>query len=169
VRSGSTGAVRTVRPTVPNDQEKGFPMKVSEVMTRGVECTRPDASVYEAARMMADRDIGTLPVCGQNERLVGMLTDRDIVLRAVAEGQDPVMMRVREIMTPKVITCFDDQSVEEAVRLMEEHQIRRIVVLDRAKRLAGILSLGDVAVETGDELLVGEAVERVSASGRSRG
>ena len=144
-------------------------MKVSEVMTRGVECTRPAASVYEAARMMADRDIGTLPVCGQNERLVGMLTDRDIVLRAVAEGQDPVMMRVREIMTPKVITCFDDQSVEEAVRLMEEHQIRRIVVLDRAKRLAGILSLGDVAVETGDELLVGEAVERVSASGRSRG
>jgi CBS domain-containing protein len=137
-------------------------MRVSEVMTRGVECTRPDAPVREAAARMKDLDVGVLPVCGDNDRLVGMLTDRDVTVRATAEGSDPGATRVRDVMTPDVIYCFDDQDVAEAARLMKEHQVRRLVVLNRDKRLIGIVSLGDLAVETGDEVLAGNTVEAVS-------
>src|SRR3954454_21482891 len=116
-------------------------MKVSEMMTRGAECTRPDVTVQKAAERMKALDVGSLPVCGDNDRLVGMLTDRDITVRAVAEGQDPKTARVQDVMTPDVLYCFEDQDVSEAVRLMEENQVRRLVVLNRDKRLVGIVSL----------------------------
>src|SRR5688500_12159648 len=134
-------------------------MQVSEVMTRSAECIRPDATLSEAAKLMRDLDVGPLPVCGDNERLVGMITDRDIVIRAMAEGHDPNQTRVESTMTPGVIYCFDDQDVSEAAELMMDRQIRRLVVLNRDKRLVGIVSLGDLAVETGDDLLVGNALE----------
>ena len=143
-------------------------MKVSEVMTRGAECTRPDASLREAAGRMKALDVGSLPVCGDSDRLVGMLTDRDITVRAVADGQDPKTARVQDVMTPDIIYCFEDQDVREAARLMEQQQVRRLAVLNRDKRLVGIVSLGDLAVKAGDEQLSGEALEQVSEPAQPR-
>lgn len=137
-------------------------MRVSDVMTRGVECTRPDATLREAAGRMKELDVGALPVCGDNDRLVGMITDRDVTVRSTAAGSDPGAAHVRDVMTPDVVYCFEDQDVAEAARLMKESQIRRLVVLDRDKRLVGIVSLGDLAVETGDEVLAGNTLEAVS-------
>jgi CBS domain-containing protein len=136
-------------------------MQIKEIMTRNVECARPDATLEQAAQRMRDLDVGTLPVC-DNDRLAGMLTDRDIAIRAVAEGMDPRSTTVRDVMTSGVTYCFENQDVDEAARLMEEKQVRRIVVLDERKRLAGILSLGDLAVRHGDDRLSGEALEAVS-------
>src|SRR4030081_3550788 len=98
-------------------------MKVKDLMTRSVECTRPDASLREAADKMKALDIGPLPVC-ENDRLVGMLTDRDITVRATAEGLPPGLGLVRDVMTPDIVYCFEDQDVSEAARLMEENQVR---------------------------------------------
>src|SRR5262249_18576538 len=112
--------------------------------------------------MMKNLDVGPLPVCGDNDRLAGMLTDRDITVRAVAEGRDPRGTTVQEGMTPDVIYCFEDQDVREAARLMQERQVRPLVVLHRGKRLVGIVSLGDLAVETGDAKLAGSTLEQVS-------
>ena len=137
-------------------------MQVKEVMSRGVECVRPNATLQEAAQRMRELNVGPLPVCGDDDRLMGMITDRDIAVRAVAEGLDPWTARVRDIMTPTIVYCFDDQDVNEAAQLMTENQIRRLVVLSREKRLVGILSLGDMAVETGDEQLAGHTLEAVS-------
>jgi CBS domain-containing protein len=111
---------------------------------------------------MKDLDVGPLPVCGDSDRLVGMITDRDITVRGVAEGCDPRTTAVKEVMTPDVVYCFEDQDVQEAARLMQQHQIRGLVVLNRDKRLTGIVSLGDLAVETGDAGLAGKTVEQVS-------
>jgi CBS domain-containing protein len=136
-------------------------MKVKDVMTRGAECTRPDATLREAAERMKALDVGSLPVC-DNDRLVGMLTDRDITVRATGEGVPPALGQVRDIMTPQVISCFEDQDVGEAARLMEQNQVRRLVVLNRDKRLVGIVSLGDLAAKAGDERRSGETLEKVS-------
>ncbi len=137
-------------------------MLVRDVMTKGAECVRPTNSLVEAAQRMKDLDVGPLPVCGDNDRLVGMLTDRDITVRAVAQACDPRTTTVKDVMTPDVVYCFEDQDVQEAARLMKEHQIRRLVILNRDKRLVGIVSLGDLAVETGDERLAGKTLEEVS-------
>lgn len=137
-------------------------MRVAEVMTHGVECARPLDSVVTAASRMRDLNVGSLPVCGDSDRVEGIVTDRDITVRAVSNGQDPQGTQVRDVMTPTIVSCFDDQDVDEAARLMEEHQIRRLVVLNRSKRLVGILSLGDLAVRTGDDHLSAEALEQVS-------
>jgi len=136
-------------------------MRVNEVMTKGVECIGPDATLQEAAAKMKSLDIGPLPVC-DNDRLVGMVTDRDITVRASAEGNAPTDVHVRDVMTPEVIYCFEDAPVREAARLMEQKQIRRLVVLNRDKRMVGIVSLGDLAVQTGDEQLAGNALEGIS-------
>jgi CBS domain-containing protein len=133
-------------------------MLVSDVMTGATECTYPDASLQEAAERMKELDVGSLPVC-EKDGLVGMVTDRDITVRAIAEGLDPWTGRVRDVMTPGVIYCFEDQEVQEAARLMKENQVRRLIVLNRDKRLVGIVSLGDLAVETGHEQLAGQTLE----------
>jgi CBS domain-containing protein len=136
-------------------------MRVKEVMTPVVEVIDADNTLQEAAAKMKARDIGPLPVC-RGYQVVGMLTDRDITVRATAEGEDPTTIRVKDIMTEEVITCFEDQLVSEAARIMEESQVRRLVVLDRDNRLVGIVSLGDLAVQTGDEQLTGNTLEAVS-------
>ena len=137
-------------------------MRVKEVMTRGAECARPDDSIAAAAQRMKDLDVGALPVCGDGDRLVGMLTDRDITVRATAGCCDPAGTCVKDVMTPDILYVFEDQEVAEAARLMKENQVRRLVVLNRDKRLAGIVSLGDLAVHTGDEHLAAETLEHVS-------
>ena len=136
-------------------------MLVKDVMTKGAECVTPSTSLQEAASKMKALDVGPLPVC-EGDHLVGMITDRDITVRATAEGLPPRLGQVRDVLTPEVVYCFEDQDVEEAARLMKELQIRRLVVLDRDKRLVGIVSLGDLAVETGDKRLAGERLEHVS-------
>lgn len=136
-------------------------MRVSEVMTQGVEGIGPDATLQEAAAKMKSLDVGPLPVC-DNDRLVGMVTDRDITVRATAEGDAPTDVRVRDVMTSEVIYCFEDELVEDAARLMAAKQVRRLVVLNRDKRMVGIVSLGDLAVKTGDEQLAGNALEGIS-------
>jgi CBS domain-containing protein len=141
-------------------------MRVTDVMTRGAECIRPDATLQEAAERMKTLDIGALPVWCDKDRLLGMVTDRDITIRSVSEGHDPNADRVRDVMTPKVFCCYDDQLIAEAARQMEDNQVRRLVVLNRAKQLVGIVSLGDLAVETGDDELVGNTLEAVSEPNR---
>jgi CBS domain-containing protein len=136
-------------------------MQVRDVMTTGAECVRPADSLQDAARKMKDLDVGPLPVC-EGDRLVGMITDRDITVRATAEALPPMLGQVQDVMTRDVVYCFEDQDVQEAARLMREHQVRRLVVLNRDKRLVGIVSLGDLAVETGDEKLAGQTLEHVS-------
>src|SRR5262245_43991817 len=125
-------------------------MKVKDVMTTSVETVAPSSSIQAAAERMKTLDVGPLPVC-ENDRLVGMVTDRDITTRAVAQGFGGSAGSVRDVMTPDVVYCFEDQEVAEAARLMKKHQIRRLVVLNQDKRLVGIVSLGDLAVDAGDE------------------
>jgi CBS domain-containing protein len=136
-------------------------MKLKDIMTEKVEVAGPDTSLYEAARKMRDLDVGALPVC-DGERLVGMLTDRDLTVRAVAEGRDPKTAPVRESMSAELVYCFEDQSMQEAERLMQEKQIRRLPVLTREKQLAGIVSLGDLATKTDEARAVGKTLEKVS-------
>ncbi len=136
-------------------------MQVKAIMTRGIRTIHGDECLEAAAAGMALLDVGPLPV-HDGEKLVGVLTDRDIVVRAVATGMDPVQTRVGQVMTPAVVYCYEDQDVHEAARLMVEHQVRRLMVLDRDERLVGIVSLGDLAVGTGDEKLAGEVLEVVS-------
>src|SRR3954470_16672442 len=119
-------------------------MKLTDIMTRNVEVVRPAASIFEAAEKMRSLDVGVLPVT-EGELLLGIITDRDITVRAVAEGRDPKRTRVQDCMTSGTVSCFEDQDSEDAVRLMEEKQIRRLAVLSRDNRLVGVVSLGDIA------------------------
>jgi len=137
-------------------------MQLKHIMTLNPECIHPDATLQEAARKMRDLDVGPLPVCGDDDRLAGMITDRDITVRAVAEGKDPRTTAVRQAMTEDIVFGFEDQDVDDAARMMEQRQIRRLVVLDRDRRLVGIASLGDVALESGDRTRTGEILHEIS-------
>jgi len=137
-------------------------MQLKDIMTSKPECIRPDATLQDAARKMRDLDVGPLPVCGEDDRLAGMITDRDIAVRAVAEGKDPKTTTVREAMTGEIVYGFEDQDVDDAARVMEQRQIRRLVVLNRDKRMVGIVSLGDVATGCGGRQKAGEILQEVS-------
>ena len=137
-------------------------MKIREIMSSDVQCIGPDNTLVEAAGLMRELDVGAIPVCDQ-EHLAGMLTDRDLVLRAVATGKDPNRATVRETMSEGIFSIFEDQSVEEAAHLMEKKQIRRLPVLSRQKRLVGIVSLGDLAMNS-QPAFSGTALREVSRS-----
>lgn len=122
-------------------------MKVHEIMTAHARCAGPDNTLVEAAGLMRELDVGALPVC-DDDRLVGIVTDRDIVLRSTADGRDPNTTAVRDVMSPGIISVSAEQEVEEVVRMMEEKQIRRLPVVNREGRLVGIVSLGDVATSS---------------------
>jgi CBS domain-containing protein len=136
-------------------------MQLSDIMTGNPVVLGPDTVLREAAQKMRDLDSGVMPV-GENDRLVGMLTDRDITVRATADGKDPNTTPVREVMSSNVVYCFADDDIELAARTMEAHQIRRLIVLNRDKRLVGIASLGDLAVHAPSDQLPGEVTEAVS-------
>ena len=138
-------------------------MKVREAMTRDVKLVKPDQPISEAASLMAELDIGALPV-EESDRLVGMITDRDIAVRAVAAGRGPDT-KVSEIMSREVKYCFEDQSIDEVTQNMGELRIRRLPVLTRDKRLIGILSLGDLARTANGTDPAGEALKGISAPG----
>jgi CBS domain-containing protein len=143
-------------------------MQISEMMTRDVQCVKPDASIADAARQMKKLDIGCLPVCGKNDRLIGMVTDRDIVIRAVADNVDMEDTTVEEVMTPDIQFCMEDQPVEHAAQIMRDRQIRRLVVLNKDRRLVGIVSIGDIAVDTHDEHVAASTLEGVSQPAEPR-
>ncbi len=139
-------------------------MQIREIMTQGAEVVYLDDAAQEAAAKMRELDVGALPVC-DGDGIQGVITDRDLAIRLVAEGRDPARTKVSDIMTPGVSYCFDDQSVEEAVMLMEAQQIRRLPILNRDKQLVGMLSLGDLALRTEgteDEDLADEALKDIS-------
>jgi len=119
-------------------------MNVCDVMTRPVHLIEPDASLVAAARRMRDENVGSLPV-GAGDELLGMITDRDIVVRCAAEGASCEKMAVRDVMSAELLVCFADQPVTEAARLMEEYRVRRLPVLDEDQRLVGIVSLNDIS------------------------
>jgi len=135
-------------------------------MTTGAKVIHPASTVREAAEKMRDLDVGFLPVC-DGYRFIGVVTDRDIVVRGLAEGRDAAQA-VADVMSTDVVYCYDDQDVSEAARVMEQHQIRRLLVLDRNKNLAGVVSLGDLATETSDDRLKGDVLEQISQPSEPR-
>jgi len=136
-------------------------MQVREIMSSQVEVISPDSPIFDAAKKMKQLDVGSLPVC-DGDRLSGMITDRDITVRAVAEGRDPKKTTAKETMTPDVVYAFEDQDYEEAAALMRKRQIRRLPVLNRDKKLVGILSLGDVSDRGDDSGVTAKTVKGIS-------
>ena len=135
-------------------------IRVAEMMTRGVRSLAPGDSLQLAAQAMEELDVGVIPVCADG-KLVGMVTDRDIVIRGVAQGLPAPSTALREVMSEQVETCCEDDPLDEATQKMEERQIRRLPVLDRQGQLVGILSLGDVAAK-GDAYEAGVALSDIS-------
>jgi CBS domain-containing protein len=136
-------------------------IRLKEIMTPAVETIRPESTLREAAEKMRSLDVGSLPVY-DNRELKGMITDRDITIRAIAAGRDPSSTKVSDVMSSEVIYCFEDQSVEEGAQVMEQHQIRRLLILSRDHQLVGIVSLGDLAVRSTDDQISAEVLEEVS-------
>ena len=138
-------------------------MQIQDVMTADVSYVTPDTPILEIARKMRDADIGSTPVV-EDERLVGMVTDRDIVVRAIAEGGDTRIKTARDAMSPGIFYCFADETVEAVLDNMGDRQIRRLPVVNREKRLVGVVSLGDLSL-TGKNKAAGEALLEISQPG----
>jgi CBS domain-containing protein len=136
--------------------------KARDVMTPGAECVGENDSVLDAAKRLAELDVGAMPICGEDNRLKGMLTDRDIVVRVLAEGRDPSSTTAGDLAQGKPVTIGADDSVDEALRTMKEHKVRRLPVID-GHDLVGIVSQADVATNV-DEDKVGDLVEAISAA-----
>ena len=135
--------------------------RIADVMTRRPRVIQPDATVADAAAIMRRMDVGALPVC-DGTRLIGMLTDRDITTRSTADGRDPHLTPVRDVMSPGVAWANEDNLVDEAARIMREHRIRRLPIVDERHTLVGMVSLGDLAVDVADDDLSGDTLERIS-------
>jgi CBS domain-containing protein len=135
-------------------------MKVAQVMTKDIRLANPDQTIREAARMMSEDDVGALPVA-ENDRLVGMITDRDIAIRAVAEGKGPDE-KIKQVMTEQVKYCFEDEDLRDVATNMADIQMRRLPVMNRDKRLVGIVSLGDLATARGATTQAQHALRGVS-------
>jgi CBS domain-containing protein len=141
-------------------------MKLSEIMTREVVVAQPDDTLQSAAKKMRDHNIGFLPVC-DGDTLLGVLSDRDITVRALADGMDVSVMLGRDLMTTPAIYCYEDLDVAEAAQMMKENQIRRLIVVDRENtRLVGVVSLGDLA-RNGTTDLSGEVLQKISEPERA--
>lgn len=136
-------------------------MNIREVMTHNVQVIDPNSNLREAAQMMKDLNVGGLPVC-DNDRLLGFVTDRDITVRAVAEGEDPSSCKVSDAMSKQLVWCFEDDNLERAASLMRERKVRRIAVLNRDKRLVGIVALGDISTRAEGRRVAGQALEGIS-------
>jgi CBS domain-containing protein len=140
-------------------------MEAKEIMSRNVECVFPDMYIQDLARIMKSMDVGFVPVC-KNDRLVGTVTDRDIVLRAVAEDRDIRNCKARDVMTEEVLWIYDDQSLDDVAEFMATREIRRVLVLDRNKRLVGVSSIGDLA-RSGEQRITGEAMREIAEAPRA--
>ena len=134
--------------------------QLKDLMSRDVKVIGPDMSIRDAARKMRDGDFGMMPV-GENDRMIGTISDRDIAIRAVAEGKD-AGTKVRDVMSDGIAWAYEDDSVEQAAMIMSEHQVRCLPVVDREKRLVGIVALGDFAVEKSEILPAAKALSEIS-------
>lgn len=134
-------------------------MKARDIMTTNVECLAPDASLREVASRMKSLDVGFIPLC-ENDKLFGTVTDRDIVIRAIAEGRDVESTKARDVMSADVFYCFEDDSVETVAKKMQEKEVRRILILDKNKRLTGVISLGDIS--QAKEKLAGQTTKDIT-------
>lgn len=134
--------------------------QLKDLMSRDVKVISPDMTIGEAARTMRDGDFGMMPV-GENDRMIGTISDRDIAIRAVAEGKD-ADTKVRDVMSEGIAWAYEDESVEQIVKIMGERQVRRLPVVNRDKRLVGIVALGDFAVEKSEILPAAQALSEIS-------
>lgn len=139
---------------------KGHQMEIAKIMHAPAEWVEARTPVAELARRMKAGDIGALPV-GRNDRLIGMVTDRDLALRVLGEGRDPAQTTAEDVMTPGIVWCLTTQTVEDAMHVMEHKKIRRLPVIDEQRRLVGMLSLGDIA-DAMPRQLVGEVLNAVA-------
>lgn len=136
-------------------------MQVSEIMTTDFEMVEATSPLTEAAQKMASLNVGLLPV-KEGTKLIGLITDRDIVVRAVAEKRNPSETQVKDTITPTLVCCQDNDNIENAVQLMQDKQVRRLIVCNANKEPVGVLSLGDVAAKTKQDELAGQALESIS-------
>ena len=139
-------------------------MKVKDMMHRGAEFVAPNATLQQIAKKMRDFDVGAIPVCDKGKP-VGIVTDRDIAIRALANGMDPAKVEAREVMSRNVVFCRDSEEAEDALRIMEDNQVRRLPVLDEEHKLIGMVSLGDISHALSQEM-TGEVTRAVSAHHR---
>lgn len=139
-------------------------MTCQDIMTAAPACCVPQDSVRSAAQIMRDHDVGPVPVCDSDERktLVGIITDRDITIKVIAEGRDAANTAVGDVMTKEVFSCFPDEDAMSALKVMEEQQVRRIPVVDRHNHVVGIISQADIANRMGDRDITAEVVSEVS-------
>jgi len=143
-------------------------MQVHEKVTRNLITIAPEASIQDAAKLMAEYDIGELPVCAERNNVVGVVTDRDITVRATAKDLDPHQSRVESIMTRDLVWCHENWSLEDAAKLMKQHQIRRIFVRNDNNDFIGVIALGDLAASDQTEKLAEEILHDVSQPSRQR-
>lgn len=136
-------------------------MIAKDIMSKKPEFLPPNATIKQAADQMRTHDYGFIPI-GENDRLIGAITDRDIIVRAIADGKDPSKTELRSIMTKGIRFCFENDSLEKVAQQMEQLQVRRLVVLNQQKRIVGIISLGDIATKCKDEKLCSELADAVS-------
>ena len=137
-------------------------MQAKDLMTKNVECISPEMPIRDAAQKMKALDVGFLPVC-ENDRLIGALTDRDIVLRTIANGKDVEYSKAHDVMTNDTFWCYEDQTSDEVADYMAEKEIRRVLILNRKKRLVGVISIGDLA-KAGEEQITGETIKDIAAA-----
>lgn len=142
-------------------------MRIKDVMTKNVQVVSPDTSLDEVAKKMQKSDCGSV-VVAENDRLVGMITDRDIALRCVAENHHPSKTKAAQIMTKEILYCREDDTIEDVAGNMTKNKVRRLPVLNKEKRLVGIVSLGNLAVHSSDHVVCGRALGSICASGSER-
>lgn len=136
-------------------------MKVKDMMHKGAECVAPNATLQQVARKMRDHDIGAIPVC-EGGKPMGIVTDRDVTIRALANGKDSGTLLAKDVMSKNLVFCRDTEEAEDAIRIMEDNQVRRLPVLDEAQKLVGMVSLGDISHALTRDL-AGEVTKAVSA------
>jgi CBS domain-containing protein len=136
-------------------------MKIHEIMTRKVECVDPSLPIAKVAEKMRDLNIGFIPIC-QGDRLVGTITDRDITIQSVAQGRDPRLARVSEIMSAEIFYSYEDDDIRDVARRMQEKEVRRMLILSREKRLVGVVSIGDLAKLVDEKSLAGQTLSEIA-------
>jgi CBS-domain-containing membrane protein len=155
--------------SVSSERERsGKGRDLKSVMTPNPQCATENDSIQDVARLMLDCDCGAIPIVGENERLIGMITDRDIVVRIIAEGRDCSQATVRDAMSSEIRSVRENDSLESVFRIMKEHKIRRVPVVDGDQRVVGIVAQADLALDTPSDSEVGETVERISEPERPR-
>lgn len=142
-------------------------MKASELMTQDIHSVAPSTSLRDAANLMGTHDLGILPVVGEDEKVVGTVTDRDITVRGVARGNAPDTSHVRDIMSREVITCSPDSTLEDVAKLMQQHRLRRVLVSE-GEKLAGVISIGDVARAEEKAEAAGKTLKKISEPAGSK-